>query len=144
MKDKIKSFISGKRNLIIIFAFFALAASIQSLLSGKKTFYDGGKEYSSYNNYTIFEKSFHHLKDNKDLYILYPDEHWDLYKYTPTFSVFFGLLAIFPDWIGLNLWNLLNALILLFAVYYLPRIGNLEKGLILMIVLIELLTSMQN
>ncbi len=144
VKDKIKKIVSKKRNLIVTLTLFALAASIQSLVSGTKTYVDGGIVYNRYNNYTIFEKSFHHLKNNQDLYILYPKEHWDLYKYTPTFSAFFGLFAIFPDWIGLNLWNLLNALFMLFAIYYLPRLNNLKKGVILLIVLIELMTSMQN
>ena len=144
MKDKIIHTFTNKKTLIFLFVLFSVAASIQSLLSGSKTFQEGGIEYKSYNNYTIFERSFYHLKENKDLYILYPEEHWDLYKYTPTFSVFFGLFAVFPDWLGLNLWNLLNALFLLAAVYYLPRLSILEKGVILLIVLIELMTSMQN
>ncbi len=144
MKDRIIQTVTNKKTLIILVVLFALAASIQSLVSGSKTFQEGGIEYKSYNNYTIFERSFYHLKENKDLYILYPEEHWDLYKYTPTFSVFFGLFAVLPDWLGLILWNLLNGLFLLVAVYYLPRIGNIEKGAILLIVLIELMTSMQN
>lgn len=144
MKNKIKSILSNYKIIILIFALFAIAASLQSLLSGTKTFHDGGIEYSHYNNYIIFEKSFDHLKENKDLYILYPEEHWDLYKYTPTFAAFFGIFAIFPDWAGLNLWNLFNAFILLIAVYYLPKISNFQKGLILIIILIELMTSMQN
>ena len=144
MKDRIKKLISNKYSLVIVFAIFALFAGIQSLTLGPKMFSGSDKEYNNYNNYTIFEKSFHHLKDKQDLYILYPDEHWDLYKYTPTFSAFFGFFAFFPDWIGLNLWNFLNAFILLLAVYYLPRLDNFEKGLILSIILIELMTCMQN
>lgn len=144
MKDKVKRIVSNNRVIIGLYILFALAASFQSLLSGKKTFYEGGIEHTKYNNYIIFEKSFQHLKNNQDLYVHYPQEHYDLYKYTPTFSVFFGLLAIFPDWLGLNLWNLLNAIILLASVYYLPRLNNLQKGLILLIILIELMTSMQN
>lgn len=144
MTDRIIQTVTNKKTLIILVVLFALAASIQSLVSGSKTFQEGGIEYKSYNNYTIFERSFYHLKENKDLYILYPEEHWDLYKYTPTFSVFFGLFAVLPDWLGLILWNLLNGLFLLVAVNYLPRIGTIEKGVILLIVLIELMTSMQN
>jgi len=144
MKDTIRRIISSKRNLLIIFTLLALTSSIQSLLTKNKAYYEGGPEYLSYNNYRIFEQSFYHLKDHQDLYISYPEEYCDLYKYTPTFSAFFGLFAIFPDWLGLSLWNLLNALILFFAVWYLPRISKLEKGLMLLIVLIELMTSMQN
>ena len=144
MNLKIKPIIGNYNFIVLIFALFAFAASFQSLVSNKKAYYEGGIEYNKYNNYTIFEKSFHHVKEGKDLYILYPEEHWDLYKYTPTFAVFFGIFAIFPDWIGLNLWNFLNAFMLLFAIYYLPKLNNYQKGLILIISLIELMTSMQN
>ena len=143
MKDKIVKIVSDKRIIITIFILFAIVASIQSLI-GTKTYHEGGIEYNRFNNYTIFEKSFQHLKNNQDLYVLYPQEHWDLYKYTPSFSVFFGFFSILPDWLGLNLWNLINAMFLLLAVYYLPKLNNFQKGLILLIVLIELMTSMQN
>ncbi|GAB3536487.1 glycosyltransferase family 87 protein [Pontibacter brevis] len=144
MKERAKKLISNRNNILILYILITLIAGIQALTSGTKTNEVNGLEYNRYNNYTIFERSFYHLKNNQDLYALYPEEHWDLYKYTPTFSVFFGLFAVFPDWIGLNLWNLLNTILLLVAVYYLPRLNNLEKGLVLITALIELLTSIQN
>jgi hypothetical protein len=144
VKQGFEKFASIKRNVLILITLFAIGASIQSIALGTKTYVEGGKNYNRYNNYTIFEKSFHHLKDGKDLYILYPEEHWDLYKYTPTFSVFFGMFAIFPDWFGLNFWNIFNALILALAVYYLPNFNIKQKGIALLIMLIELMTSMQN
>ena len=36
---------------------------------------------------------------------------------------------MFPNWIGLSLWNLFNSLLLLFAIYYLPKLDNLQKGI---------------
>ncbi|GAB3176858.1 glycosyltransferase family 87 protein [Telluribacter humicola] len=54
------------------------------------------------------------------------------------------MFALFPDWAGLSLWNLANVLVLLFAVYRLPHLRDVEKGLLLVIVLLELLTSIQN
>lgn len=143
MKDKFKKIVLDKRIILTIYILFALAASIQSLM-GTKTFHEGGIVYNRYNNYTIFEKSFEHLENHQDLYVLYPEEHWDLYKYTPSFSAFFAVFNILPDWLGLSLWNLLNAMVLLLAIYYLPKISSYHKGLILLIVLIELMTSMQN
>ncbi|MES2838181.1 MAG: glycosyltransferase family 87 protein [Bacteroidota bacterium] len=143
MKERVIKIISTKKVILVIYILFAVIASIQSLI-GTKTYYEGGKEYNRYNNYTIFQKSFEHLKNNQDLYVLYPEEHWDFYKYTPSFSVFFGLFNIFPDWLGLNLWNILNALVLALAVYYLPKLNNYQKGLILIIAIIELMTSMQS
>jgi len=144
MKEKIKSIVLNPKFIVFIFILLATVASLQSLLSGTKTHLDGGIKYNHYNNYTISEKSFHHLKEGKDLYILYPKEHWDLYKYTPSFAAFFGIFAIFPDWIGLNFWNLFNAFILLLSIYYLPKLSIHQKGLILILISIELMTSLQN
>jgi hypothetical protein len=138
-----KSVILNSKTIVIIFVFFAIAASTLSL-GGTKIYEEGGKEYNRYNNYTIFQQSFLHLKEGKDPYIAYPEEHWDLFKYSPTFSVFFSVFALFPDWLGLNLWNILNALILVLAVYYLPKLKKEQKALVLLILLIELMTSMQN
>lgn len=121
-----------------------LAASIQAIIADKSPSLDGEYLYTSYNNYTIFERSFHNLKDNKDLYNLNLEYHWDLYKYTPTFAAFFGFFSIFPFWIGIVLWNLLNAFVLFFAIYYLPRLNKLEKGLVILILLVELMTTIQN
>jgi hypothetical protein len=144
MKQKIESLLSNKKFLIILFLLFALLAGTLKLISSEGCLPENGVKYNNYNNYTIFEKSFDHLQDGKDLYVLYPKEHKDLFKYSPTFSVFFGLFNMFPDWIGLNLWNILNAMIFLFSIYYLPKLTNKQKGLILVFCLIELMTSMQN
>lgn len=144
MKDWVVKVISNKGNLVIIVVLLVLAASIQAIVADKSPSLDGEYLYTSYNNYTIFERSFHNLKDNQDLYTPNLEYHWDLYKYTPTFAAFFGLFAMLPYWIGIILWNSLNAFVLLFAIYYLPRLNKLEKGLVILILLIELMTSIQN
>jgi hypothetical protein len=136
--------ISNYKIILAIVLLFALAASFQSYFQQARTFGESTIKYTNYNNYVIFKQSFIHLIENKDLYQLYPKEHWDLFKYSPTFSLFFGALAIFPDLIGLNLWNILNAITLMLAVYYLPKVNLKQKGLIVLIFLIELMTSMQN
>lgn len=144
IKLTIINFISNWRVLAVIFALLAIIASVQSLTMGMKTFYDGGLQYTDYNNYIIFKKSFSHLINSQDLYIPYPNEHWDLYKYTPTFSVLFSLFHYLPDWPGLIIWNLLNSLIIVFSIYYLPKLSYLQKGSVLLILAIELMTSLQN
>ncbi len=142
--DKVQKILSHKTFLVSLYVLFALTASIQSLLVEPKPNPENGITYTNYNNYRIFERSFHHLKDHQDLYILYPSEHWDLFKYTPSFSVFFGLFASLPDWLGLNLWNLLNAMVLLAAVFYVPRLSQAQKAWVLLIVLLELMGSLMN
>jgi hypothetical protein len=141
---KLKKFISNPRYVWILVAAITIIASLQAIFTGTRALEPGGIEYTRYNNYQIFEQSFFHLIEQKDLYILYLNEHWDLYKYSPTFSALFGVFAVFPDIIGLTLWNLLNAFILVGAIYYLPKFNNFQKGLLTSIVLLELLTSIQS
>lgn len=120
--------------LLVIFILLATIAGVQSYL----------QTAIHYNNYVIFRQSFFHLINGMDLYIYYPKESWDYYKYSPTFALFFGLFAIFPDVVGISLWNIVNVLVFLFAIYYLPLLNNTQKGLILIICLIEMLTSIQS
>ncbi|HXB13227.1 MAG TPA: glycosyltransferase family 87 protein [Bacteroidia bacterium] len=72
-------------------------------------------KYTHYNDYLLFRQSFFHLIQHKDLYIGYPYEYYDLYKYTPTFSILMAPLAYLPNLPGLILWNALNALVLFYA-----------------------------
>jgi len=136
--------ISNRKLIIGLFLALAVFAGAQAYILSNKTFEQTGEKASKYNNYIIFEQSFNHLTENKDLYQLYPKEHKDLYKYSPTFSVFFGAFTLFPDVVGLTLWNILNALVFLLAIYYLPRLNLTQKGLILLICLLEFMTSIQN
>ncbi len=139
-----KKAISNYKVLLILFILFSVIASIQPLIIGISLHREIGAEYNQYNNYTIFKNSFLHLVNNENLYSYHFDDHFDLYKYSPTFAVFFGFFALLPDWIGLNLWNLLNSLLLLFSIYYLPGLSKHEKGTVSLLILIELMTSMQN
>lgn len=116
----------------------------QSFLLKTKTFIPGEPAYTHYNNYVIFKQSFFHLIESKDLYELYPAEHFDYYKYSPTFSLFMAPLAVLPNGIGLFLWNLLNVLVLYFALRRLPLSSNKTHLLMLGFVFLELLTSTQN
>jgi hypothetical protein len=121
-----------------------LIVTLQGALHGTKTYEEGGIEYTKYNNYVIFKQSYFHLIENKDLYQLYPQEHWDLYKYSPTFSLFMGLLAYLPDFLGLLIWNLLNAFVLFFALWKLPFTSDKKRIWAFLFLVIELVTSLQN
>jgi len=109
-----------------------------------KTFGTCTIEYTHYNNYLIFKQSFFHLIENYDLYKLYPNEHWDLYKYSPTFALLIAPIAVLPDAAGLLIWNLLNVLILFFAIWKLPVSSDKSRLFMLGFILIELITSIQN
>lgn len=128
------------RFILIIYILLPLLSAVQSILLTVKS----DEKYTHYNNYVIFKNSHFHLLENKDLYSWYLEEQWDLYKYSPTFSLFFGVFSYFPDSIGVFLWNLVNALILFYAIWKLPGIKeNLKLGMLLFCAL-ELMTSLQN
>jgi len=133
-----------KQTIIFLYAVLVIAATAQSILIRQKTFVDGGKTYTHYNNYVIFKQSHFHLIEGKDLYQPYPEEHWDMFKYSPTFAFCFGALANLPDAAGLGLWNAINAFILLISVFYLPKLREKNQLFILAIIVLELMTSMQH
>ena len=140
----VNRFLVNQKYLLILFLGVAIFASLQSYFGALKTFVEGGRLYTTYNNYIIFKQSFFHLIESKDLYAEFVEEQGDLFKYSPAFALIFGVLAILPDVLGLSLWNILNAAVLFYSVYYLPRIDLRTKGLILVFVIVEMLTSVQN
>ena len=108
-----------------------------------------GDPYTHYNNYIIFRQAFVHLVHGQDLYVQYLAEHWDYFRYSPSFAAAFGAFAWMPDLPGLLLWNTLNALVLLLALWTLPALPaparddriRLAVG---WFVAIEMMTALQN
>lgn len=144
-----KKFLTNPRFIFGVYILLALGATLQSYFGNPTSF--NNLEYTAYNNYLIFKQSFFHLIENKDLFILYPEEHWDLYKYSPTFSLMMAPLVILPDVIGLFFWNLLNALVLFFGIKKLQLPARFKginspkvHSFILLFVGLELMTSLQN
>lgn len=133
MPDRRISFLSNLTFLFCTYFIITVVVSIHRYILGP----------THYGNYLIFKNSFLHLLEGKDLYALYPELHIDLFKYSPTFAVFFSLFAIMPDYIGMILWNLLNGLALFFSVKMIP-FEEKKKVFVLWFILIELITSMQN
>jgi hypothetical protein len=139
---KLKTCLRNPKFILGIYIAVAVIASITSILKPDREL--GGNLHKDYNNYLIIKHSFSHLIGNKDLYIAYPMEHWDLYKYSPAFAMFMGLFYYFPDFIGLILWNLLNSILLFYSIKLLPVDNLRAKLLMLSFILLELLNSMQN
>src|SRR5688572_21073146 len=103
----VNRFLVNQKYLLILFLGVAIFASLQSYFGGIKSFVEGGRLYTTYNNYIIFKQSFFHLIESKDLYDSFVEEQGDLFKYSPAFALIFGILAILPDVLGLSLWNIL-------------------------------------
>jgi hypothetical protein len=132
------------RHIVILYLIMVVIASIQCYFGSIIPSGQSGKIYTNYNNYILFRNSFFHLIHGKDLYIPYPEEQWDLYKYSPTFSLVFGLLAYLPDFIGLFFWNLVNTIPLLIGFSQLRGISDDNKIYALLFCLIELSGNLQN
>ncbi len=106
--------------------------------------FNNGGNYSYYNNYLIFRQSFGHLLASVNLYIPYPAEYFDLYKYPPFFALLMAPFYVVPVWLGYSIWTGLNL--------FLPLIGlrnlgllNSSKGLIIsLLILSESITAALN
>jgi hypothetical protein len=116
----------------VLFAVLAFIAAVHRIILGE----------GSFNNFTIFTYSWSHLLDNVNLYATSPD-HYDLFKYSPTFAFFMAPFAAMPRCVGLIFWSFLNMLLPVWAVNKL-NITQKQRNLILFVVLIELLSSVQN
>ena len=130
--------------LVAVYIAAALLITAQELILQRKTEPGQIPAYTKYNNYVIFQRSHFHLLQGENLYREYPAEQIDLFKYSPTFAFFFGALAYFPDWLGLALWNLLNILVFLFAIWYLPFFDLKMKAFLLALSGADVFTSLQN
>lgn len=131
-------------HLLVVYVLLPLLISLQQFLLGPKTIEGWNHTLTHYNVYLIFKDSYYHLIHLQDLYQYWPDEHWDLFKYSPTFALLMAPFAWLPDYLGLPLWNLLNSLVLFQGIRRLPGMAPASKNLVGLFVLVELSTSLQN
>lgn len=127
-----------------LFLLLVIVVTMQAYLLPLKHIGDGAELYTEYNNYLIFKYSFFHLIHQEDLYIHYPAEYGDLYKYSPAFALAMGTLAFLPDPAGLFIWNLLNVFCLYLAFRMLPGLTVRTRVLMMLFVLVEMVTATQN
>ena len=139
MRSKLLSLANNTKFQWGFMLLFAGLITAQRLLVANEGF-----SHTLYNNYLIFQQSFFHLLENENLYKAYPQEHYDLFKYSPSFALFMGVIAYFPVWIGLFLWNLLNVFVLFLGLKKLKFTRNNGFLFASLFVLIELITTTQN
>jgi hypothetical protein len=109
-----------------------------------KTAAQPSARYPHYNEYLILKSAFGHLRQHHNLYAWYLPEHWDLYRYSPTFAVGFAPLTVLPDWLGMLMWNLLNAFALFVAIHALPGLTSTAKAAILLCAGVPLVVSLKH
>ncbi len=67
------------------------------------------------NNFSVFRSATINLLAGRDLYAAHPEQHFDYYKYSPTFALWFAPLAYLPFALAYFCWSVLNALLLYYA-----------------------------
>src|SRR6059058_1629923 len=93
------------------------------------------------NNFKVFRAAAVNLLAHRDLYAAHPDQHFDFYKYSPTFALLFAPFAALPFAPALLIWSLLNSLLLWYAVRRL--LPERQATLALALVYLEVLFAMQ-
>ena len=129
----------------LVLSIYCLAAVIATLVKlAPGPFEQNGFHYQPLQNFAIFRNSFFHLIHHQDLYACFDAEQWDFYRYSPTFALFFAPFALLPYGLGAVLWNLLNALALLWAIRSVPFGVDRTKTLVLGFVSLSMLNSVSN
>lgn len=128
----------------VLWVVYGLAAIVISVQRLALTVHTVPRSWTQYENYVIFKNSFRHLAAGLNPYGPFPDEQWDLFKYSPAFALFMAPFQALPDYLGLPLWNLLNALLPLAALLVLPVINLRQRVFCAWFILPELVVSLQN
>jgi hypothetical protein len=130
LKDKFLKFISNPRYIFGIYLLVSALSAVAKYLGGPL----------KYNNYLIFKNVFNNTVAQKNIYLLYPDFHFDSNHYGIFFSILIAPFAILPDWLGMILWNIANTLIFLFAIHKLP-FSTAKKSFFAWLCLQEFITA---
>jgi hypothetical protein len=99
--------------------------------------------YPADNNLKTFLASYGHLINNLDMYLEYPAEHGDQFKYTPTFGLYVWPLTHLPYLLAAVLFSLFNLAVFVLGVWRLP-IKQSDKNIFLWAALPELAGAIQN
>lgn len=130
LKEKFIRFISNPRYIFGIYLLVSVVSAVLKYLSGPL----------SYNNYLIFRNVFTNTLAQRNIYLQYPDVHFDSNHYGVFFSVLIAPFAILPDWLGIVLWNVANTSVFLFAIHKLP-FSSRKKAFFAWLCLQEFITA---
>ncbi len=120
----------------------ASIAALQMLLQTRRSPLPGG--HTHYNNFVIFRQAFVHLVEGRDLYRYFPAEHFDNFLYSPTFAVLMAPFAPLPAWLGLVLWDLAVAAVMVAGIRSVPGLDTRSRALFTWFVLPEFIGSAQH
>src|SRR5690242_19402031 len=97
--------------------------------------------YGHSNNLSIFRTATYNLVAGRDLYVAHPEQHFDFYKYSPTFALLFAPFAYLPFALAFLCWTLLNGLLLWYALDRL--LPEREATVALALLYLEVLLALQ-
>jgi len=97
--------------------------------------------YGHSNNLSIYRTATYNLVAGRDLYVAHPEQHFDFYKYSPTFALLFAPFAYLPFALSFLCWTLLNALLLWYAINRL--IPGRPATIALALLYLEMLLTLQ-
>lgn len=106
--NKFLQFLMNQKIILCIFILIGIIFAIQGLITYR------------YNNYLIFKYTWPHFIKQLPLYIQYPNEYFDSSHYGPVFSLLMAPFYVLPDWLGLPLFDITNAVIFWAALQTLP------------------------
>jgi hypothetical protein len=118
-----------RRPLLALYIASAALVTVQQAVVGRS------------NNFRVFRAASSNLLARRDLYAAHPEQHFDFYKYSPTFALLFAPLAYLPFALAFLCWSLLNALLLWYAVERL--LPERPATVALALVYLEVLFAMQ-
>lgn len=130
MKQKFFHFVSQPKYIFSVYLLASIITAFSKYVRGEQ----------AYNNYLIFKNVFWHTWEQKNLYLQYPDLYFDSNHYGVFFSILIAPFAILPDWLGISLWNLANAGLLVFAFSKLP-FSSVKKSWLAWLCLQEYITA---
>jgi len=126
---KYKPYIENPKYIFGIYILVSILSAVSKYLTGK------------YNNYLIFKNVFLNTIAQQNLYDLYPNLYFDKNHYGILFSLIISPFTIFPDWLGMILWNISNVCLFIYAIKQLPVTEKI-KSFFAWLCLQELITSL--
>src|SRR5256885_10870105 len=122
----------ARRSILALYLASAVFVTVQQGVLGRS------------NNFSVFRAASTNLLAHHDLYAAHPDQHFDYYKYSPTFALLFAPLAALPFAPALLIWSLVNSLLLWYAVRRLLPDRQATLALALVYLVCRLLLEKKN
>ncbi|PRB03551.1 hypothetical protein CQ046_09260 [Chryseobacterium sp. MYb7] len=130
MKEKFLKILLNPKFIFGVYLIAAIVVTLSKFSRGQRAI----------NNYLIFKNVFLHTLEQKNLYTEYPDLYFDTNFYGVFFSLIVFPFSIMPDWLGIILWNMANAVIFIYAIHKLP-ISETKKAIFGLLCLQEFITA---